>query len=157
MRLISGLRSAELTSLRPFPKPSSVWSRSGLSYERNVVKALRGSGLSVLHNPAFTFKDRLGVGYCVLDALVADYRGRTLIFECKLTYKAEAVVKLNRLYIPIVKSALGLSSVTAIVVAKNLTPDSPAPFFTLESVLCSTPQQQNLIQWLGRGKTFPLT
>lgn len=141
------------------PDPTSAWAKQGLSYERRVVKSLVDAGIKVLHNPAFEFEDDRGPNYCVPDILIPSYKGDSILIECKLTYKIEAILKLRNLYAPVVQHAFS-QPVICLVIAKNITPNAPEPKLTLESAICET-RLSNLagvgflIQWLGKG-TFPI-
>ena len=153
MRTVYGLKLARRVLSLPVPRPSSTYARWGLAYERKLFSALLASDLSAAHNPAFYFEDRRGRSYCVPDILVQDYRGLTIIVECKLTFKQEAIEKLRKLYCPVVRRALGSDLVIPLVIVKNIVPDAPSPALTLESALSNNTY---LIQWLGRERTFPI-
>jgi hypothetical protein len=158
------LRWSRHVSTRPIPKPSSTWSKVGLAYERRVVSSLAEAGIRLLHNPGFEFEDDSGSNYCVPDIILPNYDNKLIIIEVKLTYKVEAILKLRNLYAPVVSLALS-RPVVCLVIAKNVTPNSPEPELTLESAICQSARSEIaaagrpgvgfLVQWLGRGM-FPI-
>lgn len=78
----------------------------GLRYERDFVWAVREKGLPTRHGQWLKFRDGRGTAYCQLDGLtlVSDkVSHRIIIWECKLTQKAEGEVKLRHLYLPLAR------------------------------------------------------
>jgi hypothetical protein len=170
------------------PKPASSWTKAGLRYERSVYRAIAASSACLAsHNPQFYYitdgnelKDappplgpnsryaRIPIeGCCIPDFVLTGLPflspDEIIILECKLTYKIDTADKLLDLYVPVVRRALSAAVVWPIIVAKNLTPDAPAPSFSLEAAWIKAKEARNLgtsrfvpvVQWLGRGQ-FPI-
>jgi hypothetical protein len=161
---LRNLRWARHVSARPMPGPISEWARQGLAYERRVAKSLAEAGIDLLHNPGFEYEADTGPGYCVPDIIIRNYNGTTLIIECKLTYKPEAIIKSKSLYAPVVAMAFDTVPIS-LVVAKSLTAFAPEPQLTLDAAVCLSKLSEKaspgaagvgyLIHWLGRG-IFPI-
>ncbi len=121
MRIISGLIWAE-----PCPRPASIpksrprgKKAAGLRYERVLAAALP----EAKHGQWFRFEDRRGAGCCQTD-LILSVAGATVVLEAKYTWTAEGHAQLDRLYLPVLKQALGRSAY-GMVVCKVLTPGTP--------------------------------
>lgn len=77
---------------------------AGLAYEKKLAIAATKLG-SVKHGQWFEYRDKKGKAYCQTDVLLLPpAKDRLILFECKLTQKAEGEVKLSRLYVPLVRS-----------------------------------------------------
>lgn len=149
MRRVRGLTLSQRCEPRGLPKPKAIVAKAGLAYEKKVLGALKGAGLNVEHNPWFYFEDANGPGYCIPDILVQCPKipTRQIIVECKLTYKEEALEKLNKLYQPVVSLATKTWTIP-LVVAKNIIPSAPIPAF---SFLDAIDRDTALLQWRGKG------
>lgn len=127
------------------PKPRTAWARAGIRYELNVVKAL-ALFVPVLHNPWYVFEDDHGASYISPD-IVLPYDSKLIVAECKLTYKPEAIVKLRRLYCPIIAMATE-KPVLPLVITKNLNPSAPEPGLALSIAIGLA---EPLLHWTGKG------
>lgn len=127
----------------------------GLRYERRVEKALHKSKLrhveQIEHNPWFIFADTMGKDYCSPDFLLHLCNGSIIVAEVKLTWNAQAIAKLNDLYVPVVAKAL-CTRTMPLVICKKLVPNAPKAEYTISSALASPtkllfwPDNAN-IQW----------
>jgi hypothetical protein len=145
-REIVGLEWA-LRAANPWPKPRLKGVRQrGMAYENAIAKALPAAkrGLWV------KFRDANGEGYCCPD-FVLKLGGRVVILESKLTDCPSAYTQLSRLYIPVFQHLLGTDDVRGVVIARNLTPASKTPAYTLEGALAGT----GLVHWIGGIPLIP--
>lgn len=90
----------------------------GLRYEEKVASLARASGFKVKHGQWFKYRDRTGTAYCQTDVLAAR-AGLLLVLEAKLTQKIEGELKLDRLYVPLMK-ALYKVPVVPILIFQNI-------------------------------------
>ena len=144
-------RQLKQTEIRQLPKPTTVYQKAGLRYERKVRDELKYlchlNNASLEYNPWFRFFDFYGAGDCVPDMLIHLPNGMTVIVEVKLTFTNEAIPKLRDLYAPVVELALNRPA-AILVIARNLTTTAPRP---RKSILNSDITKSPLIQWLGHG------
>jgi hypothetical protein len=138
MRLITNLQIASRCEPRTLPRPSNIYQKQGLSYERRVKREI--TNLAKLNNfryeyqPWFKFYDHNGIGQAAPDLIL--YVNNTLIIiEVKLTFKFDALEKLQKLYLPIVSKALNKPKIKTVQICKNLLPDVPKLILTLNEVL----------------------
>ena len=130
------------------PKGHTAAQKEGLRYERKVGKALEQAlgPANVVHNPWFTFEDAAGQAYCCPDFIVT-IGWAILVVEVKLSYVDEAILKLRKLYCPVVSFAFG-ELVQPLVVCRYLTPMAPRAEDNVEEAI-SLPIP--LLHWSGLG------
>lgn len=150
-RLVSGLTFAEAVP-RPacIPKSRPRGIRAvGLRFERKLAKALPGE---VLCGQWFAFRDENGHGYCQPDFLILQ-RDCVTILECKLSDIEGAEAQLRRLYMPVVRKALG-APVRAIVVSRHVTraPTGAKIYCDLDAAMRSSANIIPILHWLGDAK-----
>ena len=143
-RHVQGLRWA-IRAECPWPKSRPRGTKAlGLAYERAAARALPRAE----HNPWFKFEDRHGIGYCSPDLLFIRDKA-ALLLECKLTDWEEAWEQLQRLYIPVVGAALGVSAFPVVLV-KHAPASGPTIVTTLAEAL-ATAEHRPVLHWIGRG------
>ena len=148
MRTAGELRSVKRCAAQLVPKGRTPAQREGLRYERKVRDALRLAlgDANVVHNPWFIFEDAEGSAYCCPDFIITLPYG-IVVIEVKLSYVDEAIIKLRRLYCPVVAKAFG-EAVTPLVICRHLTPLAPPAASALGPALSlGVP----LMHWLGLG------
>ena len=92
----------------------------GLRYERAVAAHMASLGFKVKHGQWIKFRDSRGVSYCQPDVLLLpEEKSRILLLEAKLTQNAEGEVKLEKLYVPLVRALYRLP-VFPILIFKNI-------------------------------------
>lgn len=97
----------------PRPRRGSA-KAAGLAYERSLAGVLPGA----VHGQWFQYRDSAGLGWCQVDILVEGQR-EVLVLEVKYSWVLEAHEKLERLYLPVVRMALGKPTL-GLVVARRL-------------------------------------
>lgn len=124
MRRVRGLKSVEEVSppanrqggTRDF-HPAAA---EGIRYEQRVARYCAELGLRVKHGQWFKYRDAKGVAYCQTDVLgLPAEPTRLLVLEAKLTQKAEGELKLDKLYVPLMKAMYRIP-VYPILIFKNL-------------------------------------
>ena len=122
----------------------------GLRYENNVVKQLKLCGFDLEHNPWFMTNN----GPKCPDIVVYELcKNRAIVIEVKLTYTPVALVKLEAIYCPIIKSITNLD-VFPLVITKNVTRvinNSSFPNFYFTSFYEALKSPHPIYQYLGRG------
>lgn len=148
------VQSAERTVARVLPRPQTVEARSGLSYEKKFVKALREGTtgrkewLAIEHNPWFSYKTLNSVKICCPDAIAFDLENQfAIVIEVKQTFVPNAMEKLCGLYCPVVSRALAVPT-KPLVVCRSLAPGGPNPSSRIAFALTA---EYPLYQWLGTG------
>ena len=106
---------------RALPPPTTESAKQGLRYERSVVKALRGLGFTVEHNPWFEYTYGPDWRLCSPDIIVLTDPHRAFVVEVKLTYTPIATKKLLEVYCPVVQSATGRVT-SPVTIYKHATP-----------------------------------
>lgn len=107
----------------------------GLRYERALALHAASLGLRVKHGQWFKFRDSKGVGYCQPDVLcLPTTNDRIIILEAKLTQKVEGEIKLQKLYVPIVRAVYNLP-VFPILCFKNILEKRDRMLKALDEVL----------------------
>lgn len=92
---------------------------SGLHYEEQLYKAVAPLA-PTKHGQWLKFRDRQArPGYAQPDLLTLVEASRVIIWEAKLTQKAEGEVKLKKLYIPLIRELYKVP-VFAVLVFKNI-------------------------------------
>ena len=154
MRTIKGIKFARRCEPKTIPAPSSAVAKAGIAYEKKVFKALQCIGFEIEHNPWFLFKDSKGFGYCVPDILMRCPKDctRQIIIECKLKYKDSAIIKLERLYRPVVSIATNTWNVPLVIV-KYLSETAPTPALSLLGAINSYDATGEIpvLHWMGKG------
>lgn len=128
-REVDGLVWAKAAVSGPFGKSRARGVKAlGVRYESSVLKAL--SGHKAVGGKWFEFWDKNGHGWCQPDIIIPGSK-RVLVLEAKHSWVAEGHTQIDRLYRPVVESALG-KEVVGIVVCKYLR-EMPK-----ETVVCSS-------------------
>ena len=132
-RQIIGLRWA-----RPCTRPSCIpvarprgAKAAGLRYERALANAQCGA----VRGQWWEFEDANGHGWCQTDVLLRPDDDCAIVQECKYSWTLDGHVQLERLYLPVVQRALGVTSVIGIVVCKRLVPEMTLQGVTIASTL----------------------
>jgi len=82
---------------------------AGLKYEADLAAHVRELGLSVKHGQWFKFRDKKGTNYCQTDILaLGEKADRLILIEAKLTQTIEGELKLNHLYVPLMRKVYGI-------------------------------------------------
>lgn len=104
------------TEKRDLPKPGELIQKTGLRYERRVIRALRARGFDLEHNPWFEWKNGKEFGICCPDAIVYELNlNRALVVEIKLSATVLALEKVRDFYCPIVSRALAIKTLPLII------------------------------------------
>jgi hypothetical protein len=124
MRKVRGLKEvvevAEPGNRRGGTRDFAPAAGEGLRFEKALALHAASKGLRVKHGQWFKFRDSKGVSYCQTDVLAMPIEAdRILLLEAKLTQKAEGEIKLERLYVPVVR-ALYKVPIFPILVFKNI-------------------------------------
>jgi hypothetical protein len=148
------IQSAFRTTARVLPRPKTTEGRSGLSYEKKFVEALRKtlSGpkqeVVIEHNSWFIYKTLDAEKICCPDVIIVDLENAfAIIIEVKQTFVPNALEKLCDLYCPVVSRALKIPT-KPLVVCRSLAPGGPNPSSRIAFALTS---EYPLYQWLGTG------
>lgn len=132
----------------PHPRRGSA-KAAGLAYERSLAGALPGA----VHGQWFQFRDAAGLGWCQVDVFVEGQR-EVLVMEVKYSWILEAHEKLERLYLPVVRMALGKPTL-GLVVARRLDPEMVRQRVLhaedLAQALALARRGRACLHWLGSG------
>lgn len=110
MRRVRGLKSVEEVApprnRQGGTKEFAPSAGDGLRYEKQVAMYAASLGLRIKHGQWFRYRDQKGVAYCQTDvlALPVEQANRLIVAEVKLTQKAEGELKLDKLYVPLMKA-----------------------------------------------------
>jgi len=141
------VKYAAQTSPRVLPKPNIPHLRKGVLYEIRFCETLSQTlptSFEIKFNQWFEYKRSYAreVSVCCPDILIFDRdQNKCIVVEVKLTYTPQAREKLDMLYCPVVRMALGLPTL-GLVVVKNLLPNCPRPALRFGLAL-----EQGLFQW----------
>jgi len=118
---VRGLRWAKFTEEAPTFSPQTFTSaqKRGLSYEKKIAQklaALYPAG-RVLHGQWIIYEDSTGRHYAQPDILIIPENEclPIVVVEVKLSHRPHAERKLLRLYVPLLRTALGVSKKRKVV------------------------------------------
>jgi len=152
IRILGNLKYSQRTK-SPFGKAQgqTLAQKQGLRYEKNVfqefnrLKTLGYFG-EIEYNPWFDYCDEFGSGLCCPDFIIHTSNA-VIVVEVKHTWVPEAIIKLDKLYSPIVANALNCPAVS-LVICKNVTKDAPKAKFDLYNAIHSP---ERLLHWPKYG------
>lgn len=128
---------------------------AGIRYERLFKSYLSTAN----HGQWFEYETIDGqTHYCQTDALVSFLPDLMLVLELKYTLVPDAAIKLRGLYIPVVTTAMGLTTYGA-VVSRNLTPNpGPLAYSLTEALTLARTGLIPTLHWVGQplSPTSPL-
>lgn len=108
MRKVRGLKEVREVAPPANRKGGTAFSPSaaeGLRYERQLALHAASLGWRVVHGQWIKFRDSKGIGHCQPDVLcLPPDRNRVVLLEAKLTQNSEGEVKLEKLYVPVVRA-----------------------------------------------------
>lgn len=128
--------------------PSSA---AGLRYERHFGMYLGAKNIPYSHGQWLKFSDLKGTNYAQPD-YISELEDRVYIWENKLTQKAEGELKLEKLYVPLVRALFPDKAVFPVMVFRNILWQPDRLFDSIDAVLLLRKRDSEKIShlhWIG--------